>query len=401
MLALAVVLSACGGSSSSTGKARTPTPTTTATPTATPTATATATATPTPEPVASGDVLFAGGLGSQQRDTELYKAATNTFAPPGTTAVMNNSRSGPTATRLINGKILIAGGFIPGPKGAPTPVASTELYDPSTDSFAAMPPTMTSAHDFGTATLLNNGKVLITGNEPSTDLYDPASNSFAAGPSMNEARPSGVAILLSNGKVLIVGGGLLGPDVTTELYDPISNAFAPPNQTPAMNVATSGPAVMDLGNGKVLIAGGVGNSGPTASTELYDEATNSFEPPASTPVMNQARAFPAIAMLNTGKVLIVGGRNPNSAGSSLASCELYDPASNTFAPANQTPTLNIVRQNLVATVLDNSVVLIEGGPDNQNNPVQQVELYDPIKNVFTLGPNTTLPQELNTATLIK
>ncbi|MGO9454405.1 MAG: Kelch repeat-containing protein [Candidatus Binataceae bacterium] len=363
--------------------------------------------------MAAGDVLFAGGLGSQQRDTELYKAATNTFAPPGTTAVMNNSRSAPTATRLSNGKVLIAGGFDPSSSSV---LDSTELYDPTKNTFtpAAM---MNDARDGATATTLSSGMVLLAGGAGfSTELYDPATNTFAsAPPDMNDARDANTATRLGNGKVLLAGGCcqilIRFPELlsSTDLYDPATNSFAPSTQTASMNQARTQASAIELSNGKVLIVGGdflIANPGSLASTELYDEASNTFAPAAETATMNDGRIAPAIVDLvsgpNAGKVLVIGGfGGPNLGEETLASTDLYDPATNSFAPSGTTPSMNIAREFVTATVLENGEVLVEGGPDASGNPVFAVELYDPVKNVFTLGPNTNNPQGQNTATLVQ
>ena len=73
---------------------------------------------------------------------------------------------------------------------------------------------MTSARDQHTATLLNNGKVLVAGGlsqqhpvvVASAELYNPATGTFTATGSMSNARYSHTATLLNNGKVLVAGG---------------------------------------------------------------------------------------------------------------------------------------------------------------------------------------------------
>src|SRR5215470_19241532 len=70
------------------------------------------------------------------------------------------ARFGHTATLLSDGKVLIAGGA--GRGGDCTTTGTTELYDPVSAIWEPAHP-MASARGFHSATLLLNGKVLITG----------------------------------------------------------------------------------------------------------------------------------------------------------------------------------------------------------------------------------------------
>ena len=175
----------------------------------------------------NGLVLIAGGtdISGPVTSTDLYDPATNTFAASGT-ATMNVARYYATATLLPNNKVLIAGGY-----GYAGVLNSTELYDAASNSFATSgTATMNAARNFyQTATLLPNGDVLIAGGEgahgdlSSTELYTPSSNSFATSgtAAMNVARDSATATLLPTGEVLIAGGGTLSGVLTsTELYEP-------------------------------------------------------------------------------------------------------------------------------------------------------------------------------------
>src|SRR5260370_37221429 len=64
-----------------------------------------------------------------------------------------------------------------------------------------------------------------------------------------------------------------------------------------------------LPNGKVLIAGGFGDAGVLSSTELYDPATNTFAPSNTTPEMNSARVAVTATLRRNGKVVIARGLN--------------------------------------------------------------------------------------------
>ena len=89
-----------------------------------------------------------------------------------------------------------------------------------------------------TATLLNNGQVLITGGEQistgqqvgisSAELYDPDNGSFVEIRSMTTVRALHSATLLPDGKVLIAGGRRDGGRqllASAELYDPDTRTF--------------------------------------------------------------------------------------------------------------------------------------------------------------------------------
>jgi len=333
----------------------------------------------------------------------------NTFAA--TTPSMNIARSSDTATLLPNGLVLVAGGYDDSPDGGF--LSSTDLYDPATNSFAApaSTPSMNPARVYPTATLLPNGEVLIAGgagNLSSTDLYDPATNTFAAStstPVMNTGRASATAILLPNGKVLIVGGEMQESGggflflSSIELYDTVSNTFAA--SPPSMKTARVGPTATLLPNGLVLIAGGAGNAGALSSTELYNPATNTFAPSASTPVMNNTRYGGTATLLPNGKVLIAGGEGPGG-GNNLSSTDLYDPATNTFAPSTSTPVMNTGRYQDTATLLPNGKVLIAGGTGNTGT-LSSTELYDPLTNAFAASASTPVmntARSVATATLL-
>jgi Galactose oxidase, central domain len=88
-----------------------------------------------------------------------------------------------------------------------------------------------------------------------------------------------------------------------------------------------------LPNGKVLIAGGLSqgfhSTPPLNEVDLYDPASNSFASAASTPTMNVAREGATATLLPNGKVLIAGGSGPSAPGfgpfGPLSSTELYTP----------------------------------------------------------------------------
>src|SRR5260370_840437 len=178
--------------------------------------------------------------------------------------------------------------------------------------------------------------------------------------------------------VLIFCPGLVRAQPLVATASP-SGTFAA--TTPVMNAARENATATLLPDGKVLIAGGFGDAGVLSSTELYDPATNTFAPSNATPEMNSARVADTATLLPGGKVLIAGGFNFITF-PSLSSTELYDPATNTFAASNATPVMNSMREIGTATLLPNGKVLIAAGQVYFQAPLRSVELYDPRTNTF-------------------
>ena len=168
--------------------------------------------------------------------------------------------------------------------------------------------------------LLRDGRVLIVGGDyyapMPAELYDPKTGKFTAADDFNSVTAVSddcVAEPLPNGDVLITGceyNAASGGNANAELYNPATGKFS---RTGSMTTARSGHTATLLKNGKVLIAGGGGTDpntqepgGTLASAELYDPATGSF---TSTGSMTASRILHEAIRLRDGKVLIVGGLN--------------------------------------------------------------------------------------------
>jgi uncharacterized repeat protein (TIGR01451 family) len=285
-----------------------------------------------------------------------------------------------TLSLLGNGKALCVG-------GNEAPILFADMYDPVTGSIQLVGPLVVDRTDH-TATILADGKVLLAGGlkvgaavaVSSTELYDPVAGTFTASGSMLSTRGKATATLLANGKVLIAGGDPLlndHPTAESELFDPQTGTFS---VTGSLITARYSANAVLLPNGKVLIAGGLGTSDtPIDSAELYDPVTGTFSGTGG--FTTAARSATTATLLANGKVLFTGGNDggrntPTS--STLASAEIYDPATGLFSAAG---TMTTIRQSAAATLLPSGKVLIVGGlflnADNSQTPLASAELYDP------------------------
>jgi hypothetical protein len=231
-------------------------------------------------------------------------------------------------------KVLIAGSM-------PTANASqsAELFDPSTAMFTA-PGDMTES-GAETATLLPNGKVLITRSsqfldEDHADIYDPATGTFTRMGDLVDSSSTWTAApgeapsatLLNDGRVLIAGGGSseFGGSTVTKLYDPTTGAFS---TTGAMTAGINAWLVAKLlPEGTVLIAGRCGGVefascigltvGPGIA-EFYDPIAGTF----SVPFASQSMEGHAATLLPDGTVLLSGGWI--CCGMTIGTAQIYHP----------------------------------------------------------------------------
>jgi WD40 repeat protein len=212
---------------------------------------------------------------------------------------------------LPNGRVLVVGGGYTD--------NAAELFDPSVGTWTATG-ALNIGRELHTATLLPNGKVLVTGGYnsngylSSAELYDPASGSWSLALPMGTARFYHTATLLPNGKVLVAGGN--GAEPAAELYDPATGTWTPTGDLITKRDSHSATLLPD---GGVLVAGGYGAAAYTGATEFYNPAAGTWI--AGTTLSN-ALNFHTATLLPNGQILFVGGYGGTNG--TFPAAQLYD-----------------------------------------------------------------------------
>ncbi|HET9595562.1 MAG TPA: kelch repeat-containing protein [Anaeromyxobacteraceae bacterium] len=241
-----------------------------------------------------------GGL----RATQVFDALTGTFHRVGDLGVRHDA--GGTATALADGSVLVAGGEVPG-------ITAAERYDPASERWTAAGD-MATARRGHTATRLADGRVLIAGGVSCCDatgesltgaaeIFDPVAGSFQPTGSLTTARARHAATLLADGRVLVTGG-FVGVDGSTtasaEIYDPSTARFSPVG---AMQVSRIGHSSVLLTDGRVLVAGGMQAS---TAIDIFEPAADLWRPG---PTLEPAWGASTVTLLRNGRVLVFGGED--------------------------------------------------------------------------------------------
>lgn len=220
--------------------------------------------------------------------------------------------------------------------------------------------------------------------------------------SLTVPRKEHTATLLDDGRVLVVGGQGGGRQLRplVDRGDPDSERF---ERLPNLHVARKGHTATRLLDGRVLIAGGHGEQSPSdqvATVEIWDPPSEQSSLAAD---LVEPRADHTATLLPDGRVLIVGGRNPQSRFGERTSAEIWDPATEA---STATGSLEHGRSSHTATLLPDGRVLVVGGmassiqPGGEVWPVPSgsVEVWEPGSGSFRQLPDLVMARYLHTAT---
>lgn len=333
-----------------------------------------------------GRVLFVGDVAA----AEVWDPETESFGPAGSLSV---ARDGPTALPLSDGRALVVGGCCSGKFGLDT--AQAEIFDPASDRISPAG-TLAIQREHHTITLLPDDRVLITGGfaadrsmvdverSSAAEIWDPGTMSFSPAGVMLEPRVRHDATLLADGRVLITGDHV----TTAEVWDPATSTFSATGSP--IEPRADGYTATSLSDGRVLFIGGVlvcedrydDGCPASASAEVWDPATDAFAPAGS---LTAPRYEHSATLLPDGRVLVIGGWGGEAEKEAIPSeAEIWDPVTNDFSPAG---VLAVPRGDPSVTLLPDGRALVVGGADTDDLSGSAAELWDPERTTSDPSPS--------------
>jgi serpin B len=280
------------------------------------------------------------------------------------------------------------------PTVAPTPSASPAPTPVADGSAWVAAGTLLAGRASTHAVATGDGRVLVVGSDnfctpgwawdesSAAEVFDPAAGTWSGAGSLNAPRDGFVAVALLDGRVLVAGGvtsaepaeGAFGSYSSTKLYDPQAGTWS---STGLLNVARYAPAGTLLHDGTVLVAGGTYIDSSTqrdlASAEIYDPGFGTW---SRTGDLAAARTGAQAVTLADGRVLVVGGRGPDSGELPVATAEIYDPATAAWSSAGS---LELRREDFGLVALPDGGALVVGGFAGGDSPsaTTSSERFDP------------------------
>jgi N-acetylneuraminic acid mutarotase len=303
---------------------------------------------------------------------------------------MHQAREGHTATLLQDGRVLVAGGFAE----ADGFIRSAEVFDPRERSWspAAWLRRSRTGH---TATLLEDGTVLVAGGAAdggslaSVELYDPERDRWSERPSMATPRAHHAAVRLAGGAVVCTGGADLRgvPPVrlaSVEIYDPALDLWS---RAATMTGGRAAHSATLLEGEAVLVTGGEGDGELLQAAEIYAVGVDGWR---QTLGANAAPARHSATRLSDGSVLVAGGGSSGA----VATVRRFWPGRRTFLSQAEMPHR---RRSHTATLLDTGWVLVAGGWNGAGCALDTAQVYDPCSDAWAPA-GSTAPRAAHTAT---
>ncbi len=325
-----------------------------------------------------GTVLFTGGEGDEAALAEVFTPDQGTFEPIG--RLVEPIRAAHTASLLrdpmlgATGAVLLAGGCstrLPNPWSVcSAPLSTLELYDPTTRTFGGGLPPLSRPRAQHRATVLGSGDVLFTGGSG----FDASADRFVVGRGVIEpvsapaSHMAHTATLLHQGKVLLTGDWHEKDGTVAQLWDPTTALFEPVG---ALGTTRAWHTATLIATDRVLLTGGLTDREepypPKADVEEYDPIASAF---VARPPLREARSFHTATHLPSGGVLVAGGRD--AVEGQHSSLEVLPPPVGAFEEIPGDP---FAGTDAASVLLSDGRVLVTGG--SRPLPSASASLLDP------------------------
>lgn len=280
---------------------------------------------------------------------------------------MNTRRH--TLLTLSTALLAACGGGGGGGSAAATPAAPPESPPPPSPGWTRLANLPAGRAKFGAAVAA--GKVYAVGGYDtlrSVDVYDTAANTWAAGPALLSGTDN-VAVMEAGGRIHAIGGEAR---TAHQLLDPALGTWAAAPSSPAIRFA-SAAAVL---GGRLHLVGGWNYSNTASNSvathDVYDPVAGTWS--SAAPLATRRNA--AAAAVLDGKLYVIGGRAPGIRATdqtSLASVEVYDPATDTWRAG---PDLPAARSGAAAVVAGGRLYVL-GGESTPGGVRDTVHRLDP------------------------
>ena len=246
-----------------------------------------------------------------------------------------------------------------------------------------------------TATLLADGRVFVTDldypDENTAEFFDPGTGTWTMTSQPGPETWNRIATLLHDGRILVTGGQEMAgveprASNSCSIFDPVTETWT---ATSDLNLGRYNHTVTLLPNGFVLVAGRVATELVHGHYSYFSSGRIETSEPTADPVnwswtetsetLNEARHKHTATLLSDGQVLVAGGTPSFSGGGGFPFVEIFDPATEVWT---MTADLNVPRSEHTATMLLDGRVLVAGG---SGSPAS-FELFDPTTEIWTMPP---------------
>ncbi len=267
---------------------------------------------------------------------------------------------------------------------------STYVWDPQTDLFdnlVVTPDLFCSGH-----TLLPDGRLLVVGGRSSESsghnlsrYFDPVALAWSHGPDMAQGRWYPTATAMGDGTALVFSGNLPNAERNedVELFELGPGGSGNASFTVLPGASKSIPLYPRM---HLLPSGEVFRAGPGVTTDSLDPVSQTWSFVAGANYGFRGEGTSVTLPPGHERIMIVGGRDRNSAEYPLATntAEIID-LSNAAPSWSYTIPMTFPRMHANAVILPDGRVIVAGGGYDDDIPAYPSEIFDPASDTWTMA----------------